>query len=118
MLFALAALMVALVAPADVTGKWDGTIKGVRPDGSEHNDTALLMLTQKDTAITGTVGGHETDQHPIVTGTIEGNKVTIVARHSTQDREYRLELTLDGDEMKGTLSSGGRSADLVAKKRR
>jgi hypothetical protein len=121
MLVAMAALIVSLVAgpaAADVTGKWDGTIKGTRSDGSAHEDTALLILTQKDKAITGTVGGNEGDQHPIVSGSIEGNKVTILAKHSSNDREYKLELVLEGDEMKGKLSSGDRSAELVAKKRK
>lgn len=119
MLFALAALMVSLVAgpAADVTGKWDGTIKAQRSDGSTHEDSALLILTQKDKTITGTVGGNESDQHPIVSGTIDGNKLTILAKHANDGREYRLELTVDGTEMKGKLTSGDRSAELVAKKR-
>jgi hypothetical protein len=120
MLVALSVLMVALIAgpAADVTGKWDGTIKGQRPDGTPHEDVALLILTQKDKTITGTVGGNENDQHPIVRGTIDGSKINILAKHSADDREYKLELTLDGDEMKGKLSSGERTAELVAKKRK
>ncbi len=120
MLFAVAALSLSLVAgsAADVTGKWDGKISGVREDGSKSEDTALLILTQKDTTITGTIGGSETDQHPITSGTIEGSKITIQAKHTTNDREYRLELTIEGDEIKGTLTSGDRKAELVAKKRK
>ena len=49
---------------------------------------------------------------------IEGNKITIQAKHTTNDREFRLELTVEGDEIKGTLTSGERKADLVAKKRK
>jgi hypothetical protein len=121
MLVALAALIVALVSSpvaADITGKWDGTIKATAPDGTPREDSALLILTQKDKAITGTVGGNEGDQHPIVSGAIEGNKVTILAKNANNDREYKLELTVEGDEMKGKLSSGERSAELVAKKRK
>jgi hypothetical protein len=121
MLVALAALILSLVtgpAAVDVTGKWDGTIKGQRPDGTTHEDAALLILTQKDKAITGSVGGNETDQHPIVSGSVDGNKITILAKNVNNDREYKLELTVEGDEMKGKLSSGDRTAELIAKKRK
>jgi hypothetical protein len=120
MFFAMAALMVSLCAgpAADVSGKWDGTIKGQRPDGSVAEDTALLILTQKGSTITGTVGGNESDQHPITSGTIEGNKIVLLAKHTSNDREYRIELTVEGNEMKGSLTSGERRAELVAKKRK
>ena len=120
MLFAVAGLSLALVmgSALDVKGKWDGKITGQRPDGTASEDTALLILDQKDSTITGTVGGNESDQHPITSGTIEGNKVTLVAKNSKNEREYRIELTLEADEMKGTLTSGERRAQLVLKKRK
>jgi hypothetical protein len=122
MLFAVAALSLSLVAgsAADVTGKWDGKLTGTRSDGSKTEDTALLILTQKDTAITGSIGGSETDQHAITKGTIDGNKVVIVATHATSGREFRLELTVEGagDEMKGTIGAGERRGEIVVKKRK
>lgn len=120
MVFAVTGLLLALIAapPVDVKGKWDGKITGQRPDGTTSEDTALLILDQKDGTITGTVGGSESDQHPITSGTIEGNKVSLVAKHSTKEREYKIELTVDGDEMRGTLTSGERKAQLVLKKRK
>ena len=113
-------LSLALVtgSAADITGKWEGKITGERPDGTKSEDTALLILIQKDSTITGTVGGSETDQHPITSGTIAGNKVTILAKNAKNDREYRVELTVDGDAMKGTLTSGERRGELVVKKRK
>jgi hypothetical protein len=120
MLFAVAALALAVVtgSAADVSGKWDGKITGERPDGSKAEDTALLILTQKDATISGTIGGGENDQHAITKGTIDGNKVLILATNARNGREFRLELTVEGDEMKGKLMSGDRQADLVAKKRK
>ena len=121
MLVAMAALIVSLTTgpvTADITGKWDGTINATAPDGTARQDSALLILTQKDKAITGTFGGNEDDQHPIVSGSIDVNKVTILAKNQRGDREYKLELTLEGDEMKGKLSSGERTADLALKKRK
>jgi hypothetical protein len=119
MLFAMIGLSLTLLgSAADVKGKWDGKITGQRPDGTTSEDTALLVLDQKGTTITGTVGGNESDQHPITSGTIDGNKVTIQAKHSKNEREYRLELVVDGDTMKGTLTSGERKGELVVKKRK
>jgi hypothetical protein len=120
MVFAVTGLLLALTAasPADIKGKWDGMITGQRPDGTTSEDAALMILDQKDTTITGTVGGNESDQHPITSGTIEGNKVILLAKHQTNGREYKIELTVDGDEMKGTLTSGERRGQLVLKKRK
>lgn len=124
MLFAVAGLALALVAgtvagtAADVKGKWEGTLVGERSDGTTSEDTALLILDQKDSTITGTVGGNEGDQHPITSGKIDGNKVSLQARHAVNGREYQLELTVEGDEMKGTLTSGERKAQLSVKKRK
>ena len=44
--------------------------------------------------------------------------MTIVAENAQNGREYRVELTLDGDTMKGTLTSGERRGELVVKKRK
>jgi hypothetical protein len=120
MLFAVVGLSLALVmgSAADVKGKWDGTITGQRPDGTASEDTALLILDQKDTTVTGSVGGNESDQHPITSGAIDGNKVTLVAKNAQNGREYRIELTIEADEMKGTLTNGERRAQLVVKKRK
>lgn len=105
-------------APADVTGKWDGGLTATRPDGSTHEDTVLLILNQKDSTITGTVGGNENDQHAITTGTIDGDKVVIVARHATNGREYRLELNLQNEELKGTVTAGELRAEVRTKRRK
>jgi hypothetical protein len=113
-------LVLALVvgSAADVKGKWEGKITGQRPDGSTSEDSALLILEQKGTTITGTVGGSETDQHPITKGTIDGNKITLAAKNVKNEREYHIELTVEGDVMKGTLASGERKAQLVVKRRK
>ena len=61
MVFAVTGLLVALMAApsADVKGKWDGKITGQREDGTTSEDSALLILDQKDATITGTVGCNE-----------------------------------------------------------
>lgn len=111
-------LSVLTAAPADVTGKWEGSLTATRSDGAKHEDTVLLILTQKDGTITGSIGGGEDDQHPITTGTINGDKVVIAARQSTNGREYRLELTLQNEEMNGTVTRGEQRAEVRTKRRK
>ena len=119
MVFVVALMLAAVTAaPADVKGKWDGKLTSQRDDGTMAEDTVLLILDQKEATVTGTVGGNESDQHPITSGTIEGNKLTILAKHTNNDREYKIELTIETDELKGTVVSGTRKAEIVAKKRK
>jgi hypothetical protein len=120
MMLALATILLSVVtaAPADVTGKWEGRLTATRSDGSAHEDTVLLILTQKDRSITGTIGGSETDQHVISSGTIDGENVVISATHAENGREYRLELKLQNEELNGTLTAGERRAEIRTKRRK
>ena len=116
----LGLLLVGLVStsPADVTGTWDGSVSATREDGTADEDRALLILKQKDGTITGTVGGDENDQHPITKGTIEGNKLSLTAQRKSDGRELRIELTVDGDEMKGTVAMGERHGQVKLKRQK
>ena len=121
MMLAIATIRLsALTAvPADVTGKWEGRLTATRNDGSRHEDTVLLILKQKeDGTITGTIGGGENDQHAISTGRIDGEKVVIAAKHGTNGREYRLELTLQNEELNGTVTAGEQLAEVRTKRRK
>lgn len=120
MIFAITGLLLAALtaAPADVKGKWEGTLSGPAEDGTTRTDTALLILEQKGTTITGTLGGSETDQHPITKGTIDGDTVVLLAKHDTNGREFRLELTVKGDEMTGTIVSGTRKGAVAVKRKK
>lgn len=119
MLIAVASLLLAssLAVQADVTGKWDGTIKSTRSDGTESEDTVLMILEQKDATVTGTVGGNDSDQHKITSGSVEGSTLKLVAV-SESGREYRVELKIEGDEMTGIVTSGDRRADLRVRRRK
>jgi len=113
-------LLVTLAAApqTNVSGKWEGTISGQRPDGTTSSDAALIILEQKDKTITGSVGRDDADRHPIVKGSIEGNKILLTARNTRNDREYQLELTVDNDQLKGTIVMGDRTGQVEAKKRK
>ena len=120
MMFAIATILLAglTAAPADVTGKWEGSLTASRPDGASHDDTVLLILTQKDGTVTGTVGESETDQHPITAGTIDGDMVVLAARHASNGREYKLELKLQNEELNGTVASGEMRGRVRTKRRK
>lgn len=97
----------------------EGRLTAARNDGSTHEDTVLLILKQQeDGTITGTIGGGENDQHAISTGRIDGDKVLIVAKHETNGREYRLELTLQNEELNGTVTAGEQRAEVRTKRRK
>ncbi len=115
---AIAVLSMALAIPvsADVTGTWAGTLTAQRPDGSTFQDSVLLILEQKGSSLTGTIGGTENDRHPITKGTVDGTSVTIQATNASGERQFLLELTLDGDEMKGSMTSGERKAQIAVKR--
>jgi hypothetical protein len=113
---ALGLVLALVAAPANVTGKWDGKITSQRDDGTAREDTALLILEQKDAVVTGTIGGSETDQHAITSGSVVDNKVTLKAT-TPNGRELTLELTLDNDELNGTISNGERQGKITTKKR-
>jgi hypothetical protein len=119
MILAMAGLLLVSmsVSAADVTGRWEGTVVSERSDGSTNEDGALLILTQKGTTISGSIGGGDTDQFPITSGSIDGNRITITAT-GPNGRDHHLDLTLEGDELKGTVRSGERRAEVRAKKRK
>jgi hypothetical protein len=81
----LAALALVLVAFAPVlaaqsatsfTGKWEGTFKMQRPDGTEGNPSNVVFnLTQKGKAITGTAGPAE-KQWTVEKGAVNAGKAT------------------------------------------
>ena len=120
MVFAIAGLLLALTTPSqqaaaavDATGRWEGTLTNQRPDGGSQENSALILLKQKDAVLTGTVGADDSDRHPITNGKIEGNKVTLFATSQNSGAEFRIELTLEGDDLKGTITSGERKGTLA-----
>jgi hypothetical protein len=122
--FAAALLLATNVAyamqNADVTGEWLLTMS--LPNGNERVIT--LNLEQDGTAITGTALAEGQEEPSEVTGTIEGNAVTLNLSMGRGGRggggsggsggsggrggPRAWEGTVDGDTMSGTLSMGSR----------
>jgi hypothetical protein len=69
----LALLLIAPVAGAqtDLTGTWSGPFI-MTLDGQTRDDSALMVLKQKGTELTGTAGPNADQQWPIVKGKVDG----------------------------------------------
>jgi hypothetical protein len=93
-LFALTALA------ADATGKWTGTFA---PEG-DNPSGAFVVLKQAGTTLTGSAGPDEGQQWPIKNGKIAGNKITGEVT-SPEGMVFKLDLTLDGDKIKGDVNA-------------
>jgi hypothetical protein len=100
-------------AAADVTGKWSGSFKATSQDGEPRDGTALVILKQTGSDITGTVGPHEGEQHPITKGKIEGDR--IVLESADGPMVIKLNLVLTGDRIAGDVTAEDEGRSLKAK---
>lgn len=100
--FAAAALAwIAVAAGTDVTGKWSGSFVLTNSQGQTEDHTAYCVLKQNGNQVTGTGGPDENTQWPIQNGRIEGNRFT--GEVQSDGPLYKLDLTVDGDHIKGDV---------------
>jgi hypothetical protein len=111
--FVLAALACAAIADVNVTGKWSGSFNMTGPNGETKDGTALLMLKQSGTDITGTVGPNEDEQFAIQKGKIEGDKITLEADHG--GHTMKIELVLAADRITGEAHMSAEGQTLNGK---
>jgi hypothetical protein len=109
----LAAVWVAAAAGADVSGQWSGSFKATNPDGETRDGTALLILKQTGSEITGSVGPHADEQHAITKGKIEGDKITLESTDGGMT--IKLELVVTGDRIAGDATANGEGRTMKAK---
>jgi hypothetical protein len=106
----LAAFSGVAMTTGDVTGNWTGSFNMTRPNGESKETTALLMLKQDGTAITGSVGPNEGEQFAIQKGTIEGDKITLEVEHDGHSMKFDLVLAADRIAGDATMSGEGPAA--------
>jgi len=109
----VAALWVAVAAGADVSGNWSGSFKATGPDGENHDSSALLMLKQSGSEITGSIGPSDGEQHTISKGKIEGDKITIESADGAM--VVKLDLVLTGDRIAGDVTVNGEGRTMKGK---
>jgi hypothetical protein len=103
----LAALAGVALADVSVTGKWSGSFNPTDSNGESKESTALLVLKQSGSDITGTVGPNEDEQFAIQKGKIEGDKITLVVDHDGSTMTFNLLLAADRITGEAQMSRDG-----------
>jgi hypothetical protein len=106
-LLMLAALAGVAMADINVTGKWSGSFNPTDSNGETKEQTALLVLKQSGSDITGTVGPNEGEQFAIQKGKIEGDKITLVVDHDGSTMTFNLVLADDRITGEAQMSHDG-----------
>ena len=91
-------------APANVAGTWTFSVSG-----EAGKATQTIILQQDGAKITGTFKGPR--QSGTIAGSVDGNNIRF---HVKARRDLDYTGTVDGDTMKGTLSSGNKSGEFTA----
>ena len=105
LLAAFSGVAIVAMTTGDVTGNWAGSFNMTGPNGETKETTALLMLKQDGTAITGSVGPNQDEQFAIQKGKIEGDKITLEADHD--GHTIKFELVLAADRITGDAAMSG-----------
>lgn len=101
-LFALIPVLAAQSA-ASFTGKWEGTFKMQRPDGTEGNPQNVVFdLTQKGKVLTGTAGPADR-QRNIDKGAVTDGKATFEVQ-PPDGPLFKFTLTIVKDRLQGDMS--------------
>lgn len=102
----------ALVAAPDtnITGKWSGTFNMTSSDGQTKDGTALLLLKQTGSEITGSVGPSEDEQHKITKGKIEGDKITLLVEDEGHTIKFDLLVAAERITGEANMSHEGETA--------
>ena len=111
--FFLAAVAGFAMDDFNVSGKWSGSFNMLGPDGSTKDSTAVLMLKQNGSEITGSVGPNEGEQHHITKGKIEGNKLMLESADG--EMSIKFDLALVGDRITGDVNASGEGHTMKAK---
>jgi len=101
-LFAFAFPVVAQT-PASFTGKWEGTFKMQRPDGTEGDPRPVAFdLTQKGKMLTGTAGPPDR-QWKVEKGAVNDGKATFEVQQPDGPL-FKFTLTIVKDRLQGDMA--------------
>ena len=109
----VAALAGIAIADTNVTGKWSGSFNVMDENGGTKESTAVLILKQSGSDITGTVGPDEGEQHAITKGKIDGDKITLESADGNVS--IKLDLALAGDRITGNVNAVGEGRNIKGK---
>jgi hypothetical protein len=106
----LTALFAMTAMAADITGTWKGSFA---PEGQDPS-TAVVVLKQSGTTLTGSAGPAEDQQWPLTNGKVVGNKITGEVT-SPEGMVFKLDLVLEGDHIKGDVNGSREGQAMKAK---
>ena len=109
---AATALALALLVPAvalaqapSFTGKWEGQLTRINPDGTtQPGSGSVFNFTQKGKELTGTAGPSADNQWPIAKGVVNGTKATFEVQQPNGPL-HKFTITLAKDKFTGELVS-------------
>lgn len=107
LLFAVLTLAASAIA-ADVTGTWTGPMT-MSNGGETRDDTALLILKQEGSSVTGSIGPNEERRYNITKGTVDADNINIEASVQGENKIV-LRLKLAGEKLSGDLKFEGPDA--------
>lgn len=104
---------------ANVAGRWSGAFDTVHAGGSVERGSALLLLKQDGTTVSGTAGDSEAHQSPIANGVVDGEHVRFDLVVNPQ-MTAKFDLVVDGDHLHGSATGVpvGEGAKVVVDVRR
>ena len=112
--FAQSAAPMAGTVKENVSGKWAGSFEMTAPDGSVQHDTAVMILKQDGSVVTGSVGQSEDKQTEISDGKVDGPQIQF-----TMDTHHGMSmifhLRLENDHLKGDAEDATPGGKVSAK---
>lgn len=95
---AVVLLLAANAMAGDLTGKWSGSFK---VDGADHDVPQLFILKQDGNKLTGSGGPDESEQYPIESGKVDGDRVRFEL--TTGEWKFTYDLKAAGAKIAGDL---------------
>jgi len=96
---ALLLVLSAFTLLADVTGKWSGAAQSASAGGESHE--LFFIIKQDGKTLTGSGGPNEDEQHPMETGTVEGERLQF--KVPAGKGVLSFDLKAKGDEINGQV---------------
>jgi ketosteroid isomerase-like protein len=98
--------------PPGISGAWFGDFVMTTPDGKARHDTAVLMLKENGSSLTGSAGATVDQQSPMTTGKIENGQVLF---HLDAAGGVDFALHMDAGHLQGTATMHSPNGPMQAK---
>ena len=106
-----------LMAGADISGKWSGSIEvGDNAGGSSVTTPVKVEFEQKGNLVSGTIGRREDERgESIRNGKVEGARISFEVTSPETLSAMKFNLVLEGNQLKGEMKGMVDSGEIVGK---